>query len=305
MTDDDPEDELRPNDAESDGADELDNAWADFTSVFVLRAREPFEHWARQVLEQNADWTLPAIDRCHAVLTPELPGQSDADSWLRHNYGELFARQLEIYIEDEAQWPPDRSFETFLAWFEIIFAPTVDDMSDSGVPAVRQPATCAPLSLRHVRAEFLQLPAEGSLHVDIDSGELFAWTDDELDAIQEGDATALELLPEDMRALQDAFASESRVEIAHRADVENVDTMAAFVATVASPAIRNRLVNALEAKKAQRRFKEAIEIAGLRHRWSAWLEHLATETLREFMEARGVPFVDDVEEGTNGHPREG
>jgi hypothetical protein len=303
--DDDPEDELRRDHEGSHDPDEFDSGGVDFTSVFVLRARGPFQDWARQIVEEGPEWMLPDIDRCRAYLTPELPTQSDADRWLRQNYGEMFARELVVYVEDEAQWPPDRSFETFLAWFEVIFAPTLDDMSDSDVPAVRRPATCVPLSLRRVRAEFLRLPADGSLHVDIDSGELFAWTDDELDAIQAGDPTALELSPEDMHALQDAFAAESRVEIAHRADVENVDTMAAFVATIASPAIRNRLVNALEARKAERRFKEAIEIAGLRHRWSAWLEHLATRTLRDFMEARGVPFVDDVEEGTNGHPREG
>ena len=303
MTDDDDfEDERRLDDAESEEPDELYDPWADLRSVFVLGAREPFEHWARQVLEEDAGWTLSPIDRYQAVLTPELPRQSDADSWLRENYAELFERQLEVYIEDEAQWPPDRTFETFLAWFDVIFSPTVVDMSDSDLQAVRRPATCPPLSLRHVRAEFLQLPIDGSLHVDIDSGELFAWTDDELDAIQAGDITGLGISAEDMRALQDAFASESRVEIAHRSDVENMQSMVTFAATVDSPAIRNRLVNALEARKARRRFYEAIEIAGLRHRWSAWLKNFATQTLREFMEARGVPFVDDVEDGTNGQP---
>ena len=99
-----------------------------------------------------------------------------------------------------------------------------------------------------------------------------------------------------MRELQDAFASESLVEIAHRADVDNVDTMVAFAPTMESPTIRNRLLNALEAKKARRRFTEALEVAGLRHRWSAWLRAPAADTLRDFLTARGVPFVDDLEE---------
>src|SRR5215204_4029304 len=172
--DDDPEDELRRDESQDPG--EFDNGWVDFTSVFVLRGRGPFQDWARQIVGEGADWTLPEIDRCRAYLTPELPTQLDADRWLRQNYGEIFARELVVYVEDEAQWPPDRSFETFLAWFEVIFSPTLDDMSESDVAAVRRPAACAPLSLRHVRAEFLRLPADGSLHVDIDSGELFAWT---------------------------------------------------------------------------------------------------------------------------------
>jgi hypothetical protein len=296
MTDDDNRDDDLPPDEDDDvDLDEerggVEERWSDFTSVFVLRARQPFEDWARAVLGKGPDWSLPTIDRCHAFLTPELPTEAAAQGWLRHNYAELFEQQLEPWTEDEAQWPPERSLDTFLAWFEVVFAPTVDDMTDAHVP---REVTCAPLSLRQVRSEFLGLPAESSLHVDVETGELFAWTDDELEAIHAGDAESYGVDADDMRELQDAFASESLIEIAHRADIDNVDTMVAFVATVELPAIRNRLLGALEGKKAHRRFREAIDVAGLRHRWSAWFERRVTDTLRQFMDERGVPFVDDA-----------
>src|SRR3954453_4220170 len=177
------EDDLPPDEAGDINVDDrydpdLDgDPWDDMRSVFVLRSREQFEDWARQVLGESADWTLSPIERCHAVLTQELPTQASADNWLELNYSEMFVRQLAPWTEDQTRWPVDRSFETFLAWFEVIFAPTVDDTTDEGTPpGLMRPFTCDPLSLRQVLAEFLQLPLDGSLHVDVDTGELFAWT---------------------------------------------------------------------------------------------------------------------------------
>ena len=286
-------------DPDLDDADDPDldgDWWDDLRSVFVLRSREPFEDWARQVLGESAEWTLAPIERCHAVLTQELPTQASADSWLQQNYAEMFVRQLRPWTEDQTRWPVDRSFETFLAWFEVIFAPTVDDTTDEGTPrGLMRPFTCDPLSLRQVLAQFLQLPPDGSLHVDVDTGELFAWTDTELEAIHAGDAESYGVSVDEMRELQEAFASESLIEIVHRTDVENVDTMAAFATAVPVPSVRNRLLGALEGRRALTRFKQAIDVAGLRHRWSAQLELAAAETLREFMTYRGVPFVDDLQ----------
>jgi hypothetical protein len=298
MADDfDPEHDERPThrtDADLDGSDDRSGPLSDldFTSAFMLCARAPFEDWVRGVQGHAADWTLPPISRCSAFVTPELQRQVDADEWLQQNYAELFERQLAPWTEDEAQWPPNRSLETFLAWFDIVFSPTVDDMRDAEL-ALRA-ATCDPLSLRHVLAQFLQLPPDGSLYVDISSGELFTWTDDELTAIHAGDAEGSGIPQDDMRELQEVFASESVVEIAHRADIDNTDTMLAFARIVESPTIQNRLVSALQSRKGRRRFTEALEVAGLRHRWSAWLERSAAGTLREFLDARGVPFVDDL-----------
>jgi hypothetical protein len=265
----------------------------DFASAFMLCPRQPFLDWVRSVEGLGEDWTLPAISRWSAYLTPELPRQVDADRWLQENYAELFERELEPWA-DQAQWPTDRSFEMFHAWFDVMFSPTVDDMRDTEVP--ERPATCDPVSLRQVLTHFLQLPHDGLLYVDISTGELFAWTDDELTAIHAGDAESFGVPTEDMRELQEVFASESLAEVAHRADVDNPATMIAFARTVESPTIRNRLMNALQSKKGSRRFVEALDVAGLRHRWSAWFEREAADTLRESLQARGVPFTDDLAE---------
>jgi hypothetical protein len=285
-------DEDDPNDDDPDDDDPYPLSDLDFASAFMLCAREPFEEWVRGVEGLGPDWTLPLLSRCTAFITPELPRQEDADSWLQRHYAELFERQLEPWTDDEAQWPSDRSFETFLAWFDVVFSPNVDDLRDAHLP--ERTATCDPLSLRKVLAEFSRLSPDGSLYVDIATGELFAWTDDELTAIHAGDAERFGVPPEDMRELQEVFASESLVEIGHHADIDNVGTMLEFARTVESPTIQHRLMNALDSKKWPRRFAEAVDVAGLRHRWSAFREQVTLVMLRAFLDARGVPFVDDL-----------
>ena len=275
--------------------------WNDPASVFVLCARRPFEDWVRGVLGEGAEWRLADVRRCHAILAPELRTEDDADRWLQQNFAELFASQLEVWMTDEEAWP-DLTFDTFRAWFDLVFAPTIDDLRDLDAEPGPPPraVTCAPLSLREVLAEFLRLPPDGSLHVEVETGELFAWTDEELEAIQAGDASRAGVEPDDMRQLQEAFASESLVEIAHRADVDNLDAMAMFASSIESRTITNRLMGAIEGRKARRRFADAVAVAGLRHRWSQWLERAAAATLREFLTERGVPYVDDLESAEHG-----
>ena len=62
--------------------------WDDGTSVFVLCARQPFEDWARSVIGGDPDWRLSAIDRRHAILTPELLSEQDANAWLEEHVAE-------------------------------------------------------------------------------------------------------------------------------------------------------------------------------------------------------------------------
>jgi len=286
---------------ERDPVEALDEDLGLFSSVFVLGARKPFADWVQGLEGSPAGWTMRPIDRYQAVLTPELPTQAAADAWLQQNYPEIFVRQLEAWTEDESEWPADRSFDTFLAWFDVMFAPSVDDMRDRESQRL---VTCAPLPLARIREEFLQLPLDGRLFVHIETGELFAWTDQEIEAIHAGNAASLDISDDDMRDLQEVFASESFVEIVERTDVDNVETMAAFANTVDSPAIRNRLLNTLQGRRAHRRFRDAIDVAGLRHRWNTWFERTVTDALRDFLADAGVPFVDDVERAEGQRPGE-
>ena len=164
--------------------DEADPAGLDFTSVFVLCARQPFEDWARESGGTGPDWTLPA-DRS----LPGVPHAGAADdsrtrtAWLQQHYAELFERQLDV----------DRRRSAVAAGPLVRHLPRVvrgrvradrrrhAGFRPSGAARDLRSALAAP-GARRVPAA----PADGSLHVDIATGELFAWTDDELDGDSRG-----------------------------------------------------------------------------------------------------------------------
>ena len=182
--------------------------------------------------------------------------QVDADEWLQQNYAELFERQLEPWTTDEGQWPPDRSFDTFLAWFDVVFAPTSRRHPGPGpsLPGAAR-ATCDPLSLRQVLAEFLQLPADGSLHVDIGDRRAVR-----VDRRRAGGDSRRRRGSARRRSRRHARSCRrpshpsrsSRSRIVRTSTT--IDAMVTFASSVESPTIRNRLLGALQGKKARRRF---------------------------------------------------
>ena len=123
-----------------------------------------------------------------------------------------------------------------------------------------------------------------------------------LEAIQAGDAGRAGSSRTTCASCRKPSHPSRSSKIAHRADVDNVDAMAMFASSIESRTIRNRLLSAIEGRKAHRRFADAVGVAGLRNRWSLWLERAAATTLREFLTERGVPYVDDLESAEHGGP---
>jgi hypothetical protein len=308
-SDEDPEDDvLLDSDETSEDADtdpfanhddEAPESWSEFNSVFILRARQPFEDWVRQLPDPPDPPPGPG-DLIRAFLTPSLPTQAAADLWLAEHYDEMFECWLRSWA-DRSDWPADRSFRTFQAWFEVVFSSEVEDMTYEGGAGEEDYATlpaevtCAPLSLREVRDRFLDVPEDSSLHVDIESGELFAFTAAELDAIDAARTDDLEMSDADLETLQDAFDSGTLALIGHRSHLPLTDLMHDFAEQLEPGTLRNRLLNALQGRKARRRFNEAIDLAGLRRRWERWFRRAVAGLMAATLTTLGIPYVDDLE----------
>jgi hypothetical protein len=270
--------------------------WPEYSSVFVLRAKRPFEDWVGHLPHKPGP--PQPIDLVMAFATPGLPTLADSERWLAEHHSEMFERFLMPWA-DGSEWPVDRSFEVFQSWFDVAFSSEVEDMTDVGMerqhsatgaelPAV----TCAPLSLSEVRDRFLDLPDDGSLHVDIESGELFPFTDDELEAIESNmDA---EVADDDLRDLRDAFDKGTLVTIAYRRHLPMMDLMHDFTERMESGTLRNRLLNALQGRRAARRFNAALDVAGLRPRYERWFRRAVAGLMVISLVELGIPYVDDL-----------
>lgn len=83
------------------------------------------------------DWTRPfripedqhGTDDEHSLyLIPTYDDAAGAMEHLQQHHEAIFAAELELWCQDRALWPRDRSLERFLEWFTLRFHPLVEDL---------------------------------------------------------------------------------------------------------------------------------------------------------------------------------
>jgi len=283
-----------------DDEDELDvdstdePSWLDdFVSALVLVPREPFITWASRTVpdEPNPPETV-------VVLTPELLTAEHRARWLEQHHHRVFAEQLRPWTEDEAAWPDDRSLAAFSEWFELTWVPVCDDLSH--LP-LAPPVECGPVSLTALRDEFESLVDGSQLFLDVESGEMVSFSPAELEAIERDEAGAAGITTDALADMRRLYESESLIPLPSPSEPTTLALMRAFADDVRAPAIRNRLLNALESKKPARRFFDTIDASGLRKPWTAYWQLTILEAMRETLERFGVSYLG-APEGTEPGP---
>lgn len=101
-------------------------------SLLIVHVRQPFLDWLQGLPDPVSDpVTLDtANEDASAYLVPGYDDDEERDSLLRQGYEVIFEDQLAGWWTDEAQWPRDRSFETFQAWFDVSWHSTIEDLVD-------------------------------------------------------------------------------------------------------------------------------------------------------------------------------
>jgi hypothetical protein len=257
-----------------------------FASALVLTPRQAFVDWALAQEHGRGDGETEARQTL-VVLTPELPGDGDRAEWLGQHHLELFARQLAPWTEDESRWPADRSVDTLESWFELTWAPYVDDMSESEImPAV----TCGPVSLPALLAEYTSLALGSALFLDVQNGDMVSFSPEELGVLDHADASGAGLPEREFADLVQLFESPSLVALPSPSEEADLALMETFAESIRVPATRNRLMAALDSKKPTRRFLETVDTSGLRSRWLGYRDGAIMSALRETLEHFHVPF---------------
>jgi hypothetical protein len=103
-------------------------------SIAILKPRQPYVDWINATAPDASPTTIEAAsDDCSAILIPEFFTHEGALAYIRTIYDELFDMELADWITDEELWPGNRSFEMFLAWFEIELHSMVFDAGDDEI----------------------------------------------------------------------------------------------------------------------------------------------------------------------------
>ncbi len=95
-------------------------------AVLIVRPRQPYLDWAASLDDSGL---LPDVTGEQTVyLVPEFETDDEAQQVLEMVFAGVFANELWGWHTDEAAWPQQRDFETFLLWFSIELHSVIEDL---------------------------------------------------------------------------------------------------------------------------------------------------------------------------------
>lgn len=285
-------DDAGPDERDDPGRDDVGDIEqdADFLSAVVLRPKPAFLEWVRSVRPPDEDVT-DAMETV-VVLTPELPRRSQLTTWVEQHHEEILSRQLVVWTEDESLWPVELSLDVLREMFDIELAAAIDDLRHRPLlPNV----TCEPVSLKLLVAVFVGLPENGTLYVDVQSGAVVGFSDNDIAAINAEEPAAYGLAPEDLEQMRRVYESDTLVDVLASSDVDELELMSGFADAQPVQGHRNKLLDALGTKKPRRQFKNAIEAAGLSESWEHWQAGAVQAALRFALDSFRIPYRDDID----------
>jgi hypothetical protein len=100
------------------------------SAVIVLPA-QPFLDWLHRADPTSAALSLEDLRREPTTyLLPEYDTEEEARGYLREYGSEIFEEQLDGWYRAPSAWPVDRTFDTFIRWFECSFHSVLVDLCD-------------------------------------------------------------------------------------------------------------------------------------------------------------------------------
>jgi hypothetical protein len=96
----------------------------------TIRLKQPFLDWLNS-LPDPLDLPLEMLNRDPPVyLLPFIDLLDQQDNLLEDFHDLIFEGRLAGYWTNEGDWPEERTFEMFKAWFEFSFSSVIVDLVD-------------------------------------------------------------------------------------------------------------------------------------------------------------------------------
>jgi hypothetical protein len=88
-------------------------------TIAIIKPKGPYLDWARAA-PNPIDLSLDELRQdCTALLLPDFTDDKEADAYLHSIYRELFDLELAAWDTNEDDWPRERDYAAFRAWFDI------------------------------------------------------------------------------------------------------------------------------------------------------------------------------------------
>jgi hypothetical protein len=95
--------------------------------AIVIKPKQPLLNWINalypDMAEDGSETTV--------YLVKERNTFEDTAKWLKRNFNNIFENELNGRHTDENDWPQNRTYELFTAWFDTEIHTTIDDIEES------------------------------------------------------------------------------------------------------------------------------------------------------------------------------
>ena len=100
-------------------------------AVIVVKPKQPYVDWANSCDDDDVKTSLDSLRRdSNVYLVPPYDMDDEREDILKVCFAVIFENELEGWVIDEAMWPKNRDYKTFMRWFEIEFHSVIVDLWD-------------------------------------------------------------------------------------------------------------------------------------------------------------------------------
>ena len=115
----------------NNGRGEGREIWFVNRGLVIVRPRQPFIDWVREVDPGTPVSSEVVRESVSAFLIPDFDLEEESRAWIREACATIFEIQLNDWYTDPSMWPTGRDWETFIAWFDIEFIDIAWDLIDA------------------------------------------------------------------------------------------------------------------------------------------------------------------------------
>ncbi len=103
-------------------------------SVAIIKPKQAFVDWVNSVSDEGYQFSIYDLSlEHHVMLLPEYDSKEHAEAILKELYKYIFKVELSAWITDESKWPKNKTYEEFLAWFDIELYSMVFDPFENNI----------------------------------------------------------------------------------------------------------------------------------------------------------------------------
>lgn len=147
-----------------------------------------------------------------------------------------------------------------------------------------------PVKLQDVIEAIEPLSEGWNARINARTGEIVCYTEEQVIGLEDGHVSAW--FADHAPKVREAHTSKEFIGLPDRFGFHEYSVMERFAFSL-SPKVRDRVLAAMRGRRAFRGFKDVILREGVEDQWYGWRDQALKALAIDFLEAEGIPYVDE------------